>query len=69
VAYEYTISDEVVATSEATENVNLILLTEGGCPPCEEMITGPLNVVITLPGFAAILNARQFSFGSNYLYH
>jgi len=66
VAYEYTISDEVVATSEATEKVNLILLTEGGCPPCEEMITGPLNDMITSPGFAAILNVRQFSFGNNY---
>ncbi len=59
-------SDEVIATPEATGKVNLILVTEAGCPPCEHQITGPLNDMIESPGFADILNVRQFSFGNNY---
>ena len=57
---EYVTSDEVVATPEATEKVNLILLTEAGCPYCQQMIAGPLNDMITSPGFADILIVRQF---------
>jgi protein-disulfide isomerase len=52
--------DEVVATPEATEKVNLILLTEAGCPYCQQSIVGPLNDMITSPGFADILIVRQF---------
>ena len=59
-------SDEVIATPEATGKVNLILITEAGCPPCEHQITGPLNDMMESPGFADILNVRQFSFGNNY---
>ena len=59
-------AEKATATPEATGKVNLIILTEGGCPPCEAQITGPLNDMITLPGFADILNVRQFSFGNNY---
>jgi hypothetical protein len=61
VANEYKIrSDEVAATPEATGKVNLIILTESGCPDCQESIAGPLNGMITSPGFADILNVRQF---------
>jgi hypothetical protein len=53
-------SDQVIATQEATGKVNLIILTEANCPPCEHQITGPLNDMIESPGFADILNVRQF---------
>ena len=60
VANEYMINQEVVvATPEATGKVNLIILSEGGCPPCEARITGELNDMITSPGFADILNVRH----------
>ena len=56
---EYIIwSDEVVA--ETTGKVNLIILTESGCPDCKESIAGPLNGMITSHGFADIINVRQF---------
>ena len=53
-------SDQVIATPEATGKVNLILLTESGCPDCQETIEGPINGMIQSPGFADILNVRQF---------
>lgn len=58
---EYNIrSSKFVATPEATGKVNVVILTESGCPGCQEMIGGPLNGMITSPGFADILNVRQF---------
>jgi hypothetical protein len=57
--YKHLKSDEVIATSEAGK-VNLILLTESGCPDCQETIEGPINGMIQSPGFADILNMRQF---------
>ena len=46
--------------SDSTSKVNLIILSESGCPPCQSQITGPLNDMINSPGFADILNVRQF---------
>ena len=43
-----------------TETVNLILLTESGCPNCQYSVGGPLNSMITSPGFADIINVKQF---------
>ena len=57
---EYDIKSDEVATSEVAEKVNVIVLTEAGCPDCQESVAGPLNAMITSPGFADILNVRQF---------
>ena len=57
---EYDIKSDEVATPEVAEKVNLIVLTEAGCPDCQESVAGPLNAMITSPGFADILNVRQF---------
>ena len=45
-----------------TSKVNLIIITESGCPPCQSQIIGPINDMITSPGFADILNVRQFRY-------
>ena len=55
---------EKVATNDdgilaAADKVNLIILTEAGCPDCQESIAGPLDEMIALPGFADILNVKQ----------
>jgi len=63
---EHNIKSVEVATPEATGKVNLIILTESGCPDCQESVAGPLNDMITSPGFADIVNVRQFSFGNHY---
>ncbi len=61
VVEEYDIKSDEVATPEVAEKVNLIILTEAGCPDCQESVAGPLNTMITSsPGFADILNVRQF---------
>jgi hypothetical protein len=57
---EHNIKSVEVATPEATGKVNLIILTESGCPDCQESVAGPLNDMITSPGFADIVNVRQF---------
>ena len=43
-----------------TGKVNLIVLTESGCPNCQYSVGGPLNSMITSPGFADIINVKQF---------
>eukprot|EP00985_Skeletonema_marinoi_P009688 scaffold4508_cov114-Skeletonema_marinoi.AAC.7 len=55
---EHNIKSVEVATPEATEKVNLIILTESGCPDCQESVAGPLNDMITSPGFADIVNVQ-----------
>ena len=57
---EHNIKSVEVATPEATGKVNLIILTESGCPDCQESVADPLNDMITSPGFADIVNVRQF---------
>ena len=57
---EYDIKSDEVVTSDVTDKVNLIVLTESGCPDCQESVAGSLNAMITSPGFADILNVRQF---------
>ena len=52
-----------VATSDVTYvagKVNLIVLTESGCPNCQYSVGGPLNAMVTSPGFADIINVNQF---------
>lgn len=57
---KYDVKTDEVANPEVAEKVNLIVLTEAGCPDCQESVAGPLNAMITSPGFADILNVRQF---------
>ena len=45
-----------------TSKVNLIIITESGCPDVQSQINGPINDMITSPGFADILNVRQFRY-------
>ena len=52
-----------VATPDVTYvtgRVNLIVLTESGCSNCQDSVAGPLNAMITSPGFADIINLKQF---------
>ena len=49
-----------VDVTYVTETVNLIVLTESGCPNCQYSVGGPLNAMITSPGFADIINVKQF---------
>lgn len=57
------IEDGDVATPDVTYvtgRVNLIVLTESGCDNCQDFVAGPLNAMITSPGFADIINVKQF---------
>ena len=60
---KYNIEDGDVATPDVTYvtgRVNLIVLTESGCDNCQDFVAGPLNAMITSPGFADIINVKQF---------
>ena len=54
------IQSSEVDVTYVTETVNLIVLTESGCPNCQYSVGGPLNAMITSPGFANIINVKQF---------
>jgi len=43
-----------------TSKVNLIIITESGCPDVQSQINGPIS--LTSPGFTDILNVRQFRY-------
>mmetsp|Transcript_85596 Transcript_85596/g.135781 ORF Transcript_85596/g.135781 Transcript_85596/m.135781 type:complete len:91 (-) Transcript_85596:546-818(-) len=49
------------------KKVKVQIYFEAGCPFCREVITGPLNKILSTESVAAIVDPELYPFGNSYL--
>jgi hypothetical protein len=56
----------LVAAESSAAKVQVLVITEAGCPPCQSAITGSLNDMVNAAGVSDIMELVHHPFGNNY---